>query len=88
MKAGKVLKTVLFFVSCSIFISLYAQEVTCPERSYESMQHYLEPSPVGIDAKYAWTQPGGAGSFITVVDIVRAWNFVYNEILKNNGGVL
>ncbi len=39
-----------------------------------SQQGYLDVAPGGIDARYAWTVPGGKGAGVKVVDVEGAWN--------------
>jgi hypothetical protein len=56
--------------------------------NYESMQGYLESAsatPVGIDARYAWTMPQGDGSGVTVCDIEYSWNYNHADITKAVG---
>lgn len=36
-------------------------------------QRYLNAAPVGIDARWAWTQTNGAGEGVGFVDIERGW---------------
>jgi hypothetical protein len=36
-------------------------------------QGYLDPYPVGIDARYTWPLPNGAGEGINFVDLEMAW---------------
>lgn len=47
-----------------------------------SSQGYLEPAADGgIDARFAWTQPGGRGENVTVVDIEYAtWNLDHEDL--------
>jgi len=55
---------------------------------YEPQQGYLDPAaatPTGIDAEYAWTQPGGDGTGITVVDIEYSWNYEHDDVTKALG---
>ena len=43
---------------------------------YEPQQGYLRPAaatPTGIDADWAWTQPGGDGLGVTVCDLEYGW---------------
>jgi subtilisin family serine protease len=37
-------------------------------------QRYLNPAPTGIDAKWAWDQPGGSGDGVLIVDIEAGWH--------------
>jgi len=55
---------------------------------YQSYQGYLQSAsstPTGIDAAYAWTQPGGAGFGVTVCDLEYDWNYSHNDITKAAG---
>jgi hypothetical protein len=51
-------------------------------------QAYLDAAPVGVDARFAWTQPGGRGAGVRVVDVESGWNFRHEDLLKNHGGVI
>jgi len=56
--------------------------------NYQGMQGYLNSaasSPTGIDALYAWTQPGGDGLGVTVCDLEYSWNYNHGDILKASG---
>jgi hypothetical protein len=55
---------------------------------YEPLQGYLDSAgsaPVGIDARYAWTWPGGDGAGVTVCDIEYSWNYNHDDISKAYG---
>lgn len=41
--------------------------------TYNAQQDYLDPAPLGIDARWAWTQPSGEGSGIAVIDMEQGW---------------
>jgi serine protease len=41
--------------------------------SFVAQQGYLNAAPGGINAKYAWSIPGGTGSNVTIVDV--EWGF-------------
>lgn len=47
-------------------------------------QGYLEPAPVGIDAKYAWTVPGGDGAGQKAIDLERGWTFEHEDLIAHN----
>lgn len=49
---------------------------------FQSLQGYLEPaSEFGIDARYAWTVPGGTGKNVTIADIEYAtWNLNHEDL--------
>ena len=55
--------------------------------SFFDMQGYLNPAPGGIDAKYAWTKPGGKGTGIKMIDIEGAWNFNHEDLQVNQSGL-
>ena len=43
---------------------------------------YINPAPVGIDAKYAWGFPGGDGAGTNVVDIERGWDLDHEDLVS------
>lgn len=43
-------------------------------------QGYLDPSPDGIDAEYAWGFPGGAGAGQALVDLEWGWTFNHEDL--------
>ena len=55
---------------------------------FTARQGYLDPAPGGVDARFAWTQPGGRGRNVRVIDIEGAWNFDHEDMRQNQGGVL
>jgi serine protease len=46
-----------------------------------SNQGYLMAAPRGIDAIYAWTQPGGDGLGVLFVDLERGWTLNHEDLL-------
>ncbi|KAJ9660786.1 hypothetical protein H2198_002325 [Neophaeococcomyces mojaviensis] len=52
-----------------------------------SNQGYLDPAPAGVDARYAWTLPGGDGTSVGFVDMEQGWN-LNHEDLRDNAVVL
>jgi serine protease len=59
---------------------LAAADIPPTTPQYEGQQGYLDAAPGGIDARYAWTVVGGAGSGVKVVDIERAWNITHEDL--------
>ena len=55
---------------------------------FVAQQLYLEAAPGGIDARHAWTQPGGLGSNVRIIDIEGAWRFSHEDLGQNQGGVV
>ena len=50
---------------------------------FTSRQAYLDPAPTGIDARYAWTIPGGSGGGVRVIDCEWAWSFTHEDLITN-----
>jgi hypothetical protein len=48
--------------------------------SFEGTQGYLDAAPWGIDARYAWTVPGGRGSGTAIVDVEGAWRTTHEDL--------
>jgi len=55
---------------------------------YTPSQQYLNAAPVGVDARYAWTVPGGGGAGVRVIDCEWSWNLGHEDLLTNSGGVV
>ena len=53
-----------------------------------SRQGYLASAPVGVDATFAWTLPGGSGGRVRIIDCEWAWRFTHEDLLQNQGGVV
>jgi subtilisin family serine protease len=51
-------------------------------------QGYLDPAPGGINARFAWTLPGGIGTGVKVIDIEGGWTLTHEDLLANQGGVV
>src|SRR5262249_6387324 len=49
---------------------------------FQPEQGYLNPDTAtnGINAKYAWTIPGGNGANVKIVDIEYAWNLNHGDL--------
>lgn len=56
--------------------------------SFLTRQMYLEAAPGGIDAKFAWTRPGGQGQGVRIIDIEGEWRFSHEDLAQNQGGVV
>lgn len=65
-----------------------ADEAPPATADFTPRQGYLEVAPGGIDARYAWTQPGGRGAGVQVIDCEGAWRFTHEDLLLNQGGVI
>ncbi len=47
---------------------------------FQDLQLYLEPAPLGIDAYYAWTIPGGKGQGVQIVDAEWGWRITHEDM--------
>ncbi len=56
--------------------------------NFTARQIYLNGSPAGIDARYAWTVPGGRGRGVRVIDLEWGWHFNHEDLRQNQGGVV
>lgn len=56
--------------------------------NFTARQIYLNRSPAGIDARYAWTIPGGRGRGVRVIDLEWGWRFTHEDLRQNQGGVV
>jgi hypothetical protein len=55
---------------------------------FSSRQTYLDAAPGGIEARYAWTRPGGGGAGVRVIDCEWGWRFTHEDLTQNQGGVI
>jgi hypothetical protein len=46
-------------------------------------QIYLNAAPSGVDARWAWTQTGGRGRDIRIIDVEGAWRFTHEDLTQN-----
>jgi len=54
-----------------------------PTPDFEPQQGYLRPAsatPAGVDAYFAWTQPGGDGTGVAVCDLEYSWNWMHDDL--------
>jgi len=49
-----------------------------------TLQTYLDPAPAGIDARYAWTVPGGDGEKQKLADVEWGWNLNHEDLMGIN----
>jgi hypothetical protein len=65
-----------------------AEEPPVVTPDFTARQEYLGSAPVGIDANYASTRPGGRGAEVNIIDIERGWRLTHEDLLQNQGGLL
>jgi Subtilase family len=65
-----------------------ADEAPPATPDFSAQQGYLDAAPGGIDARWAWTQPGGRGNGVRIVDCEWGWRFTHEDLNQNQGGVI
>jgi len=55
---------------------------------FSARQIYLNAAPDGVDARWAWTQAGGKGDDVRIVDLEGNWRFTHEDLMQNQGGVI
>lgn len=56
---------------------------------HSASQGYLNPAAQGgIDARFAWTQNGGRGRDVKIIDVEGAWRFTHEDLRENDGGLV
>lgn len=55
-------------------------DVPPPTPSFQGSQGYLNAAPAGIDAKFAWTVPGGKGGLVKIIDVEGGWNLNHEDL--------
>jgi Subtilase family len=58
------------------------------KQDFTPRQKYLEQAPGGIDAQFAWTQPGGKGAGVKIIDVEGEWRLTHEDLLINKLGLL
>ena len=65
-----------------------AEEPPAVTPDFMPRQGYLDAAPAGVDARFAWTVPGGSGSGVRIVDVEGAWRFTHEDLRQNQGGIV
>jgi Subtilase family len=55
---------------------------------FTARQGYVDAAPGGIDARYAWTLPGGFGAGVRTIDLEWGWRFSHEDLIQNQGGIV
>ena len=79
----------LLFLVSSLFapLSTVARTVSTIQ-DLEPLQGYLDPAPVGLDARYAWTLEGGRGENVRIIDIEVDWNLNHSDLQAATSNLL
>lgn len=65
-----------------------AEEAPSVTPDFSARQGYLDAAPGGVNARWAWTQAGGRGNGVRIIDIEGAWRFTHEDLTGNQGGVV
>ena len=65
-----------------------ADEAPPTSPDFSARQLYLDAAPGGVEARWAWTQAGGRGAGIRIIDVEGAWRFTHEDLNVNQGGVV
>jgi hypothetical protein len=65
-----------------------AAEAPPASPDFSARQGYLDVAPGGVDARHAWTRPGGRGTDVRIIDIEGAWRFSHEDLKQNQGGIV
>ena len=55
-------------------------DINPPTPSYVANQGYLNAAPTGVDARHAWSVPGGRGDGVRLVDVEYAWQLDHEDL--------
>ena len=53
--------------------------VNAADDPFSGQQNYLDAAPTGIDARWAWTQAGGEGQGVGIVDLEQGWRLGHED---------
>ena len=69
-----------FGMDASLRALLAAADIAPTTPLFEGNQGYLSGAPSGIDARYAWSIPGGRGAGVRFVDIEGGWRTTHEDM--------
>jgi serine protease len=55
-------------------------QVNAADDPFSAQQGYLDAAPAGIDARWAWTQTGGEGQGVGIVDLEQGWRLGHEDL--------
>ncbi|GAB4326579.1 MAG: hypothetical protein Kow0074_21280 [Candidatus Zixiibacteriota bacterium] len=61
-------------------VASFSNVTTTP--NWEGAQNYIEAAPGGVNARAAWTLPGGDGTGIQIIDIEYGWQLTHEDLSK------
>jgi hypothetical protein len=57
-------------------------------QDFSTRQAYLDAAPDGIDARFAWSRPGGKGTGVDIIDVEGEWQLSHEDLRSNSRGLL
>ena len=69
-------------------LPVHEPAVNAADDTYAVDQEYLDPAPIGIDARWAWTQPNGEGAGIGVVDLEQGWFLTHEDLVAKSPSLI
>jgi hypothetical protein len=54
--------------------------VTAADDPYNVTQDYQDAAPLGIDARWMWTQPDGEGAGVGIMDVEGGWRVTHEDL--------
>lgn len=79
---------IIIQVSANVVRTLQQKEPPVATPDFTPEQIYLNASPAGIDAHYAWTKSGGRGAGVKIIDCEWGWNFTHKDLLQSSMGTV
>jgi serine protease len=64
------------------------QPVDESDEPYSEFQDYLDPAPVGINARWARTQPNSTGAGTGVVDLEQGWFLTHEDLVVHTPALI
>lgn len=67
-------------------VASFSEITTTPH--WEDDENYIDIAPGGVDARAAWTLPGGDGTGIQIIDIEFGWQLTHEDLSKGATAVV
>jgi hypothetical protein len=55
---------------------------------HSTSQNYLDAAPIGIDARWAWTQPNGDGAGVGFIDVEQGWITNHEDLIAKTPTII
>ncbi len=66
----------------SIGAQLVGKSLGAATPDFEPQQGHLSPAPDGVDARAAWSLPGGRGAGVRIIDVEGGWNLRHEDLVQ------